>query len=57
MSFDKMNIGKEGYCLLPGHPEKHKLELNCWVQVRRFLHDCNDYNEYVRLAKGKRDKG
>lgn len=56
MSFNNMNIGKKGYCLLPDHPVEHKLELDCWVQVRRFVHDSNDYAEYVRMAKNKNNK-
>lgn len=56
MSFNEMDIGKEGYCLLPAHAVKHKLTLDCWVQVRRFVHDSNDYEEYVRMAKNKNKK-
>lgn len=48
-----MNIGKKGYCIRPGCPVEHVLTLDCWVFVRRFLHESGNYDEYVALAKRK----
>lgn len=47
MDFKKMNIGKTGPCMVPGHPKNHKLELKCWSEMRRYLFD-HSFDEFLR---------
>lgn len=50
-----MAIGKPGYCLLKKHPKtQHILDLDCWQELRRFVHDnACDYETYVQKCKNK----
>jgi hypothetical protein len=38
MDFDKMDIDKPGPCMVSGHPKNHKLTLECWAEMRRYLY-------------------
>ena len=47
-------IGQVGPCLKKGHPSEHTLKSECWVELRRWLHDNPaDYNKYVRACQQK----
>jgi len=52
MDFKKMDIGKTGPCMVPGHPKEHKLELGCWSEMRRFLFD-HTFEEFLAKVKQK----
>lgn len=57
MSFqDNMDIGKEGYCLAPGHPVKHVLTVRCWPHLRNLLlvQPNTTYEQYVEMCKNKK---
>jgi len=54
MDFKKMNIGKTGPCMVPGHPKEHKLDLNpCWSTMRRYLLD-HTWEEFLAEVDRKR---
>lgn len=54
MSIRSMDIGKKGFCLKKGHPVEHVLTLDCWVELRRWLHDNpENYDAYVKACKLK----
>lgn len=53
MSFNNMDLNKVGYCLLPGCPVQHPLQLDCWSELRRYLAVSSDYNAYVQKCKDK----
>lgn len=40
MHFERnMAIGKNGYCLVPGHPKEHVLDTTCWGKLRNWLYN------------------
>lgn len=54
MRFEEMDIGKEGPCMVPGHPKRHVLELNpCWSTMRGYLYD-HTFQEFLRAVKNKK---
>jgi len=52
MDFKKMDIGKSGPCMVPGHPKEHKLELKCWSEMRRYLFD-HSFEQFLEEVKRK----
>lgn len=53
MDFKKMDIGKNGPCMVPGHPKNHKLELSCWSEMRRYLYD-HTFEQFLAEVDKKR---
>lgn len=48
-----LDIGKEGPCLVAGHPKEHKLLLNpCWSTMRSYLFD-HTFEQYLKAVKDK----
>lgn len=35
----RMDVGKKGFCLVPGHPVEHVLDTECWGKLCAWLHD------------------
>jgi hypothetical protein len=52
MDFSSMDVGKPGPCMIPGHPKKHRLTLECWSEMRRFLFD-HTWEEFLEKVKNK----
>jgi hypothetical protein len=56
MSFERsMEIGKKGYCLVPGHPVQHELTVECWGKLRNWLYfnPNGTESQYRDQCKGK----
>lgn len=48
-----LDIGKEGPCLVTGHPKEHKLSLNpCWSTMRSYLFD-HTFDQYLQAVRNK----
>jgi hypothetical protein len=52
MNLKDMDIGKSGPCMVPGHPKNHKLTLECWSEMRRYLYD-HSFQEFLAAVRNK----
>jgi hypothetical protein len=53
MSFDGMDVGKKGYCLVPDHPVEHVLTLQCWRELRNYFYNTSDKDSTFAAYKQK----